>query len=185
MTVRWVALEPGAEVIGLRYGYSPEKYQSAQFATAEEAAEFAAGDSFIEIPTLRNPGGAIITFEGRIIADPAETMVVGTAVERVWYTVPPDETPYDDFTAARAQLAQMAHPPKYVLEQLRCVRPRAASSSRRGGSSTSIRRGRRSAAATPTPTPNPAGAEADVDPQARSATDGTGAAASNRGCRSR
>jgi hypothetical protein len=123
MTVRWVALEPGAKVIGLRYGYSPEKYQSFDFATAEEAAEFAAGDSFIEIPTLRNPGGAIISFEGRIIADPAEMMAVGTAVERVWYTVPPDETPYDDFTAARTPRAQMPNPPSYVLEQLRLREP--------------------------------------------------------------
>jgi hypothetical protein len=123
MTVRWVALEVGAKVVGLRYGYSPEKYQSVEFGTAEEAAELAGGDSFIEIATLRNPGGAIISFEGRIIAGPDEAMPIGATVEIVWYTTPPDRAPFDDFAAARAYVDQQADPTRYIFEQLRLREP--------------------------------------------------------------
>ncbi|HET9139258.1 hypothetical protein [Actinophytocola sp.] len=118
MAQRWIPLQPGAKVIGLRWGYSPEKYQSKSFWTPEEAADYAGGNSFVEVVALRNPaGGPTITFEGRFLQDPSAALRPGAVVERVWYTLPRMDTVYDGFDAAYEIVGEGRN--AYIQEHLR------------------------------------------------------------------
>lgn len=119
----WVPAEPGARVTALRWGYSPEKYQFASFGTPEEALVYSGGASVVETPTLVNPSGSELTFEGRFLRDPSEALNVGATVDRVWYTVRSVEAPYDDFFAARRDAARRAEPVTYVQEHLTFHQP--------------------------------------------------------------
>lgn len=110
-------------MIELRWGYSPEKYEYAEFGTPDEAATYAGGDSFVEVVTVRNPNGSELTFEGRFLTDPADVLDRGATVEGVWYTVPGVDSTYDDFYAARSDASRMPSPPRYILEHLRFRQP--------------------------------------------------------------
>jgi len=123
VTARWIPAETGARVIGLRWGYSPEKYEFSDFDSPQAAADYAGGDSFVEIVTVRNPRGGVFTFEGRFLPTPSAAMQVGTVVEGVWYTVPQEDQVYEDFPSARARLAERPDPPTWLQEHLRLRGP--------------------------------------------------------------